>query len=127
MKRLIGFAASLLVAPVIAASMATTAAASTTIPTFAHAGQFWYVTTPHLGCENVRLEAGHKFVADELHDKGSWNEPAQSTITLNWRGGDNRGTVFEGTFSGGHYNGHIAFANGNHSSAKLVMGTHSGC
>jgi hypothetical protein len=127
MKRLIGFAASLLVAPVIVASMATTAAASSNVPTIAHAGQVWTVTTPSLGCEGEKLEAGHKFVAGALGDKGTWTEPSPSTITLQWTSGDSIGTVFKGTFSGGHYNGHIHFGNGRHSSAKLVLGSRSGC
>jgi hypothetical protein len=127
MKGLIGLVASLLAVPVIAASTATTAAASTTIPTIAKAGQAWTVTGRDIGCENVKLEAAHKFTADLSGDKGSWTEPSTSTITLHWTGGEDATTVFKGTFSSGHYSGHITWPNGSQDSARLIPGPHSNC
>jgi|HubBroStandDraft_4_1064222.scaffolds.fasta_scaffold627978_2 hypothetical protein len=124
MKGLIGLAASLLAVPVIAASTATTAAASTTI---ARAGQAWTVTGRAIGCENVKLEAAHKFIADLSGDKGTWTEPSASTITLDWTAGEDATTVFKGTFSAGHYSGHITWPNASQDSARLIPGPHSAC
>jgi hypothetical protein len=114
--------------PAIVATMATTAAASGAGPTIATPGTHWVITTPNLGCENVHFEGGHKFVADELHDKGSWAEPTHSTLTMNWKGGANTGASLKATFKGasGRYKGTIHFATST-TTATISPGTKSGC
>jgi hypothetical protein len=123
-------AATLLMVPVIGATMATTAAASTTTQTIARPGSFWTVQAGKLGCENVKFLGGHEFVADLAGDEGTWVEPTHGTINMKWTAGGEANTVFKGTFSSGanHYNGHIVFDGGAPAGpAKLIPGTLSGC
>jgi hypothetical protein len=128
-NRIFGIAATLLVVPAVAATMATSAAASGSALAIARPGTYWTVNTAHGGCENVHLESGHKFVADEQGDKGTWQEPTQSTITMNWTGGSDRGTALKGTFkvSSGRYKGTIHFPGVAPYAATVTPGTASGC
>jgi hypothetical protein len=130
MNRLIRAAATLLAVAATGVTMATTVAASSTVPTIVKPGAHWTVTTKARGCENEHFMAGHKFVADQLGDKGTWSEPTPSTITMTWTGGLNKGTTFKGNFNSGAnaYEGKIKFAGVPPAvPANLIPGTHSGC
>jgi hypothetical protein len=128
MKRLIALTGTLLMAPAIAATMATTAAASSTVPTIATTGSHWSIKVTGGGCENVHFTTSTKFVADQFGDKGTWKEPAHSSLTMTWTAGDAKGAILKATFKtgSGTYKGEIsegALSN------PIVMtpGTKAGC
>jgi hypothetical protein len=128
MKRLIALAGSLLMAPVIGATLATTAAASSTVPTIATTGSHWVITVHNGGCENVHFTTSTRFVADQFGDKGTWKEPTHSSITLNWTGGETKGAMFKATFKAGSgaYKGKIS-EGGISEPAMMTPGTKAGC
>ena len=130
MKRIFQLAATLLVVPAVAVTMAGTASASSAMPTIATPGSHWVITTPGSGCENVLFKAGNQFVADEFHDKGTWHEPAKSSLTMTWTSGQTgKGTLLKATFNAasGRYKGTIKFPDNSSDHATVIPGTHAGC
>jgi hypothetical protein len=130
MNRVLGGAVTLLMVPVVAVTMATTASASSAIHTIVKAGSHWTIDVEGGGCENEFFKTATKFVADEEGDKGTWKEPTHSTIAMLWSAGEDKGTVLVATFnaSTGHYTGTIKFPAIPQFIAVIVPGTSSsGC
>jgi hypothetical protein len=134
MRRTIGLAVALLAVPVMGASVATTtfaATASHAIPQGSGGSTPWVIVAQNAGCENLLIKGNFKFVAttDGSHNHGTWSEPTDLTLTLQWTGGPATGFVFKGTLntSTDVYNGHLAVPGEAKQKAKLELGSITGC